>query len=331
MSAKILDGRKVAKEIRAEVKKGISSFEAEWDTTPTLALVRAGSDPASVSYAGMIKRTCEKCDIAFEAHTRPEDVSEDEMVRLVRKLNDDENVHGIIIQQPMPEGIRPPVVIESLNPAKDVDGAHPLNAGRLARAAFIDRPQDVGPYIVPATPLGGLELLKRYNREIDGQRVVIVGASNLIGKPLSLLLTRHWATVTVCDLHTKPLAEMTRQADILASVTGVAHLITADMVKPGATVLDFGFSKMDGEWVGDVDFEAVKEVASAITPVPGGAGPMTNAMLMRNTLMAAERQAHLGVKQASQVAPIGVTPMDLGYKKEAPSQQAVEEAVLPAN
>ncbi|MEA3341535.1 MAG: bifunctional 5,10-methylenetetrahydrofolate dehydrogenase/5,10-methenyltetrahydrofolate cyclohydrolase [Chloroflexota bacterium] len=318
MSAKILDGRKVSKEIRAEVKKGTSSFEAEWNATPTLALVRAGSDPASVSYAGMIKRTCEKCGIAFEAHTRPADVSEDEMVSLVRRLNDDESVHGIIIQQPMPEGVRSPVVIEALNPAKDVDGAHPLNAGRLAKAAFVDRPQDVGPYIVPATPLGGLELLKRYNLEMDGQRVVIVGASNLIGKPLSLLLTRHWATVTVCDLHTKPLAEITRQADILASVTGVAHLISADMVKPGATVLDFGFAKLDGEWVGDVDFEAVKEIASAITPVPGGAGPMTNAMLMRNTLMAAERQVRFGIKQASRVAPIGVSPMPLGTETARP-------------
>ncbi len=321
MSAKILDGRKVSKEIQTEVKKGVSSFEAEWGATPTLALVRAGSDPASVSYAGMIERTCEKCGIAFEAHTRPADASEDELVRLVRRLNDDQNVHGIIIQQPMPEGIRPPVVIEAMDPAKDVDGAHPLNAGRLAKAAFVDRPQDTGPYLVPATPLGGLELLKRYNVEVDGRRAVIVGASNLIGKPLSLLLTRHWATVTVCDLHTKPLAEMTRQADILASVTGVAHLITADMVKPGATVLDFGFAKLNGEWVGDVDFEAVKEIAGAITPVPGGAGPMTNAMLMRNTLMAAERQVRFG-KQASRVAQIGVSPVPLDAEMVRPHKVA---------
>ena len=147
----------------------------------------------------------------------------------------------------------------------------------------------MGPYFVPATPLGGLELLKRNGIEMDGQRAVIVGASNLIGKPMSLLLSRHWATVTICDLHTKPLAAMTKEADILVSVTGVAHLISADMIKPGATVLDFGFAKLDDQWVGDVDYEAAKEIAGAISPVPGGTGPMTNVMLMRNTLTAAER------------------------------------------
>jgi len=322
MSAKILDGRKLSKEILVEINKEAASFKAERNATPTLALVRAGDDPASVSYAGMVKRTCEKCGIAFEAHTRLADVSEDEMVRLVRKLNDDESVHGIIIQQPMPESIRPPVVIEAMDPAKDIDGAHPLNAGRLAKAAFIDRPQDTGPYLVPATPLGGLELLKHYGVEMDGQRAVIVGASNLIGKPLSLLLTRHWATVTVCDLHTKPLAEITRQADIIASVTGVAHLITADMVKPGATVLDFGFARLDGGWVGDVDFEVVKEIAGAISPVPGGTGPMTNAMLMRNILTAAERQARFGIKQASRIATVSVSPMPLDAEVTQPRVSA---------
>jgi methylenetetrahydrofolate dehydrogenase (NADP+)/methenyltetrahydrofolate cyclohydrolase len=312
MSVKILDGRKVSKEILNEIKQEVKAYGADYGATPTLALVRAGGDPASVSYAGMIERTCNKVGITFVAHTRPADVTEDEMVRLIRTLNDDETINGVIIQQPMPEGIRPEVVIEALDPGKDIDGAHPLNAGRLARAAFVDRPQNVGPYFVPATPLGGLELLKRYNMAIDGERAVIVGASNLIGKPLSLLLTRNWATVTVCDLHTKPLSEMTQQADILASVTGVAHLISADMVKEGATVLDFGFTEMDGEWVGDVDFENVKEIAGAITPVPGGTGPMTNAMLMRNTMTAAQRQAQLGVKQASRVSTVAVSPTPLG-------------------
>ena len=284
---------------------------AAWNTTPTLALIRAGDDPASVSYAGMIERTCKKTDIGFEAHTLSAEASEDDLVRLIRKLNDDEGIHGIILQQPLPEGIRPEVVIEAMDPAKDVDGAHPLNAGRLARAAFVDQPQNVGPYFVPATPLGGLELLKRHEIEVDGQRAVIVGASNLIGKPMSLLLSRHWATVTICDLHTKPLAAMTKEADILVSVTGVAHLITADMIKPGATVLDFGFAKLDDRWVGDVDYEAAKEVAGAISPVPGGTGPMTNVMLMRNTLTAAERQVRIGSKQASQVVPLSVTPVGL--------------------
>jgi methylenetetrahydrofolate dehydrogenase (NADP+)/methenyltetrahydrofolate cyclohydrolase len=312
MSAKILSGRKLSQQIQLEIKKEVAAFEAAWDVTPTLALVRAGDDPASVSYAGMIERTCAETDIAFEAHVLPADTSEDEMIRLVRRLNGDPGVHGIILQQPMPETVRAEVVVEAMDPAKDVDGAHPLNAGRLARAAFVDQPQNVGPYFVPATPLGGLELLKRNGIEIDGQRAVIVGASNLIGKPMSLLLTSHWATVTVCDLHTKPLADMTRQADILVSVTGVAHLVTADMVKPGATVLDFGFAKLDDKWVGDVDTEAVKEIAGAVTPVPGGTGPMTNVMLMRNTLTAAERLVRLGAKLASQVVPVSLTPVGLG-------------------
>jgi len=311
MTAKILDGRELSKKIRFEIKTEVAQFAAEHGFPPTLALVRAGEDPASVSYAGMIERTCQQTGIRFEAHTLPVGTAEEDLVRLMRKLNSDQRVHGIIVQQPLPAGIRAEVVVEAMDPAKDVDGAHPLNAGRLARAAFVDRPQDVGPYFVPATPLGGLEILKRYGVEIDGQRAVIVGASNLIGKPMSLLLSRHWATVTICDLHTKPLADITRQADILVSVTGVAHLITADMIKPGATVLDFGFAQLDGNWVGDVDREGALEVAAAITPVPGGTGPMTNVMLMQNTLTAAQRQSRLG-KQASQVTLIGITPKPLG-------------------
>ncbi len=311
MNAKVLDGRKISQQLQLEIKKEVAAFKTAWNTTPALALVRVGDDPASVSYAGMIERTCNKTDIGFEPHTLPAEASEEEVVRLIRKLNDDQGIHGIILQQPLPEGIRPEAVIEAMNPAKDIDGAHPLNAGRLARAAFVDQPQNVGPYFVPATPLGGLELLKRNDIEIDGQRAVIVGASNLIGKPMSLLLSRHWATVTICDLHTRPLADMTREADILVSVTGVAHLIKADMIKPGAAVLDFGFAKLDDRWVGDVDYEAAKEVAGAISPVPGGTGPMTNVMLMRNTLTAAERLVRIGSKQASKVMPLSVTPVGL--------------------
>lgn len=307
----ILDGRELSKKIRFEIKNEVAQFETEYEVTPALALVRAGDDPASVSYAGMIERTCNQTGIKFQAHTLPAETSEEDLVRLMRKLNNDASVHGIILQQPLPEGIRPEVVVEAMDPAKDVDGAHPLNAGRLARAAFVDSPQNVGPYFVPATPLGGLELLKRNGIEIDGQRAVIVGASNLIGKPMSLLLMRHWATVTICDLHTKPLSQMTQQADILVSVTGVPHLISADMIKPGATVLDFGFAQLDDNWVGDVNYEAAKEIAGAITPVPGGTGPMTNVMLMRNTMTAAQRQVRLG-KNANRVVPVTITPPPLG-------------------
>jgi methylenetetrahydrofolate dehydrogenase (NADP+)/methenyltetrahydrofolate cyclohydrolase len=314
MAAKILDGRAVAKEIKAETKQEVAAFQKEYGVAPTLALVRAGDDPASVSYARMIKRTAKGRGIEFQAHTRPADVSEQEMVELVRELSADRQVHAIIIQKPMPEGMRSSVIVEALNPAKDVDGAHPLNAGRLAQAVFVDRPQDVGPYLIPATPLGGLELLKRYDIDVDGKRAVVVAASNLIGKPLAMLLIQHWATVTVCDLHTKPLSEMTLQADILCSATGVAHLITADMVKPGATVVDFGFSQLDGQWVGDVDFENVKEVASAITPVPGGTGSMTNEMLMRNVLTAAKRQARFGSEYATRADPVQARSINAAVK-----------------
>lgn len=210
MSAMILDGRAVAQQIRNETHKEVAVFRKEWGSQPTLALVLAGANPASISYARMIKRTCEESGISFQVYTEPTDIREGEMVALLRELSADEMVHGIILQKPMPGGINDAAVIEALDPAKDVDGAHPLNAGRLAQAAFVGWPQDIGPYFVPATPLGGLELLKRYNIEIDGRRAVIVAASNLIGKPLAMLLLCHWATVTVCDLHTYPLGEMTR-------------------------------------------------------------------------------------------------------------------------
>ena len=306
MSATILDGQIVARQIQNETKKQVAAFEKEWGFQPTLVLVRAGQDPASVSYARMIKRTCEGRGIAFQDCTLPAEASEGEMVALVQELSADKRVNGIIVQKPMPHAVNDAAVIETLDPAKDVDGAHPLNAGRLAQAAFVDRQEDIGPYFVPATPLGGLELLQRYGIEIDGQRAVIVAASNLVGKPLAMLLLRHWATPTICDLHTRSLGRLTSQADILCSATGVTHLINADMVKPGAVVLDFGFARLNNRWVGDVDYESVKEIAGAITPVPGGTGVMTNEMLMRNVLTAARRQCQFGVKQASRVAPTRV-------------------------
>jgi len=303
MSAKILDGRALAKSIEAKLKEDVDAFQKEEGVVPTLALVRAGDDPASVSYAKMIKRTCERVGVAFQARILSADVSEDEMIDQVRELNVDKDVHAIIIQKPMPKGINDAAVVEVLAPAKDVDGVHPLNAGRLAQAAFVDRPQDVGPYFVPSAPQAGMEILKHYGIDVDGKRAVVVGASPLVGKPMALLLVQHWATVTICELHTNPLYEMTREADVLCSATGVAHLITAEMVKPGAVVLDFGFARLGDKWVGDVDFEAVKEIASAITPVPGGIGPVTNVMLMRKVLEAAQRQVRFGIDFTVRIAP----------------------------
>ncbi|HDN80321.1 MAG TPA: bifunctional 5,10-methylenetetrahydrofolate dehydrogenase/5,10-methenyltetrahydrofolate cyclohydrolase [Chloroflexi bacterium] len=290
MAAQILDGRALAKEIRAEIAAEVAAFKEKYGVTPTIAVVRAGEDPASVSYANAIKKTFEKREMGFQLHVLPETASQDEMVELVRRLSADPNVHGIIIQEPLPKGMDEAAVKEALAPDKDVDGVHPVNAGRLAQVAPVGRPPGVLDYFVPATPLGGLEILKRYGIEISGKRAVVVGRSNIVGKPMALLLLRENATVTICHSRTRDLAAVCREADILCAAVGRARLITADMVKPGAVVIDFGVNFVDGKMVGDVDFEAVKEVAGAITPVPGGTGPMTNAMLLKNVLEAAKRQ-----------------------------------------
>ena len=290
MTATILDGRALAKTIREEIVAEVAEFKEKHGFAPTIAVVRAGEDPASVSYAKMIKRSFEKAGMGFELHALPETASEGELVDLVTKLSADPNVHGIIIQEPLPKGIDEGAVKAALSPDKDVDGVHPVNAGRLAQVAPVGRPPGVPPYFVPATPLGGLEILKRHGVEISGKRAVVVGRSNIVGKPMALLLLRENATVTICHSRTADLGAVCREADILCAAVGRAKLITADMVKPGAVVLDFGFNRLGEEWVGDVDFEAVKEVAGAITPVPGGTGSMTNVMLMKNVLEAARRQ-----------------------------------------
>ncbi len=293
MAAQILDGRTVAKEIQAELATEAASFKEKYGITPTIAVVRAGEDPASVSYANAIKKTFEGQGFGFRLHVLPETASQEEMIKLVKELSADPSVHGIILQEPFPKGWDEALIKESLDPAKDVDGVHPVNAGRLAQVAPVGRPPGVLDYFVPATPLGGLELLKRYGITISGKRAVVVGRSNIVGKPMALLLLREDATVTICHSRTPDLGAVCREADILCVAVGRAKLITADMVKPGAVVVDFGVNFVDGKMVGDVDFEAVKEVASAITPVPGGTGPMTNAMLLKNVLEAAKRQQNL--------------------------------------
>lgn len=290
MPAQILDGRSVAKDIQAEVAAEVASFKEKYGIIPTIAVVRAGEDPASVSYANTIKKTFEGNGLGFRLHVLPETAPQEEMVKLVKELSADPTVHGIILQEPFPKGWDEALIKESLDPAKDVDGVHPVNAGRLAQVAPVGRPPGVMDYFVPATPLGGLELLKRYGITISGKRAVVVGRSNIVGKPMALLLLREDATVTICHSRTPDLGAVCREADILCVAVGRAKLITADMVKPGAVVVDFGVNVIDGKIIGDVDFEAVKEVAGAITPVPGGTGPMTNAMLLKNVLEAVKRQ-----------------------------------------
>ena len=290
MTAKILDGRALARTIQAETKAAVAAFEAEYGWAPAIAVVRAGEDPASVSYARMIQRSFERTGMAFAMHTRSEDVTQAELVALVQELSSDESVQGIMIQEPLPRRIDEGTVKGVLAPEKDVDGVHVVNAGRLAQVAPVGRPLGVGAYFVPATPAGGLEILKRSGIELEGKRAVVVGRSNIVGKPMAFLLLRENATVTICHSRTPDLGAVCREADILCAAVGRARIITADMIKPDAAVIDFGFNRWEGQWVGDVDFEAVKEVASVITPVPGGTGSMTNVMLMRNVLEAAERQ-----------------------------------------
>ena len=291
MTAELLDGRAIAKTISREIAADVKVFQQEFGFVPTIAVVRAGEDPASVSYARMIKRSFERAGMGFALHTLPETATQDQVLSTVNWLNVDESVHGIMVQEPLPRGIDDIVVKMALSPAKDADGVSPINAGRLAQAAPVGRSSSVQDYLVPATPLGGLELLLRSGVELSGQRAVVVGRSNIVGRPLSFLLMQHHASVTMCHSRSQPLEDYTREADILCAAVGVARLIKGDMIKPGAVVVDFGVNFVDGEMCGDVDFESASEVASLITPVPGGTGPMTNVMLMRNVLGAARRQA----------------------------------------
>lgn len=294
MSATILSGRELARTMRAELDEAVVKFKDKYDVTPSIAIVRVGKDPASVSYANAIRRTAEKRGMGFAAHVLPDTASQETIVELVRQLCADTGVHGIMVQEPLPKGIDEAAVKEALTPEKDADGVHTINAGRLAQVAPVGRPPGVLDYFVPATSAGGLEILKRYDVEISGKHAVIVGRSNIVGKPMALLLLRENATVTIAHSRTANLAEVCRGADILCAAVGRAKIITADMIKPGAVVIDFGVNfDAEGNMVGDVDLEAVKQVAGMITPVPGGTGPMTNVMLMRNVLEAARRQIEI--------------------------------------
>lgn len=290
MTAQLLDGRALSSAMRKELDAEIAAIKAQLGVTPKIAVVRAGEDPASVSYANAIQRTCELRKLAFEMHALPEEVGEAELLSRVVRLNEDPGVHGIMIQEPLPKGIRAEVITDALSPAKDIDGVHPANTGRLAQAEPVGRPAGVSDFFVPATPAGGLELLKRHGVALNGKLAVIVGRSRIVGKPMAMLLLRENATVILCHSRTADLPAICRQADILCAAVGRAKMITADWVKPGAVVVDFGVNFQNETMVGDVDFEGVQEVASMITPVPGGTGPMTNVMLLKNLLEAARRQ-----------------------------------------
>jgi methylenetetrahydrofolate dehydrogenase (NADP+) / methenyltetrahydrofolate cyclohydrolase len=283
MTAQLLDGKALASEMRGELGAEVEAFKAEYGFTPKMVVVRAGEDPASVSYARMIEKTCSKRGIDFALHVLPDTAAQSEVVDLVGKLSADESVNGIMIQEPLPRGIEAGKVIAALSPAKDVDGVHPVNAGLLMEGK--------GDFFAPATPSGGMEILRRYNVALKGAKAVVVGRSNIVGKPMALLLLHQHATVTICHSRTVDLGAVTREADVLVAAVGKAKIITGDMIKPGAVVIDFGVNFEGGKMLGDVDFESAQEVAGMITPVPGGTGPMTNILLMKNVLDAARRQA----------------------------------------
>ncbi|MQG41241.1 MAG: bifunctional methylenetetrahydrofolate dehydrogenase/methenyltetrahydrofolate cyclohydrolase FolD [SAR202 cluster bacterium] len=294
MTAKILDGKALAEEIRGEVATGVAEMQQKHSVTPGLAAVLVGDDPASAIYVRNKRRACEEVGMVSDTFLMPADSTNEQVLARVQALNKDPRFHGILVQLPMPPQIDERLIIESLDPTKDVDGLHPFNVGKLAqgRADF-----------VPGTPAGIQQILLRNGHDPAGANVVVCGRSDIVGKPMALLLMQRAdganATVTVCHTRTKNLAEITRQADILVAAIGLPSTITADMVKEGAVVIDVGINRVDDasqkrgyRLEGDVDFDAVSKKASAITPVPGGVGPMTIAMLLVNTLTATRLSIH---------------------------------------
>ncbi len=290
MSATILNGKAVAKTMQGELEAAVAAFKTATGVTPTIAVVRAGEDPGSVWYANAIKKTMAARGMEAQLHVLPETASQAELVALVARLNEDPAVHGIMVQEPMPKGIDEGAVKAALSPLKDVDGVHEVNAGRLALAAPAGRPAGVGPFFVPATPAGGMELMRRSGVTFAGQNAVVLGRSAIVGKPMALLLMRENATVTVCHSRSKDLAGLCRSADILCVAVGRAEMVKGDWIHPGGVVVDFGVNDVDGKMVGDVAYEEACQVAGMITPVPGGTGPMTNVMLCLNVLEAARLQ-----------------------------------------
>jgi len=290
MTAKIIDGKAVAADIRAEVAAGVDGLR-EQGIVPGLATVLVGDDPASHKYVSMKRKMCAEVGIESFHNELPASATENEVLELVRRLGADESVHGILVQLPLPGHIDEEAVLNAVPLDKDVDGFHPLNIGALAMKG---RRGD----FIPCTPNGVIELLKRSGTEMSGANAVVLGRSNIVGMPVALLLVENNATVTICHSRTKNTPEILREADIIVAAIGRARFVKGDWIKPGATVIDVGTNLIDDatrksgkRLVGDVDFDAAMEVAGAITPVPGGVGPMTIAMLLQNTLRSAAKRA----------------------------------------
>jgi len=277
-----LDGKVVAQKVLDDVRAGVARLKDRTGTAPTLAVVLVGDFAPSKVYVANKKRAADTVGIASEDHIHPEGLDRAALLALLRQLNADPKVHGILLQLPLPKGLDEDEAIAAIAPEKDADGLHPTNLGRLLAGA---------PSVVPCTPAGCMEILDHYGCELKGAEAVVIGRSRLVGKPLAQLLLARHATVTMCHTRTRDLAAHTRRADVLCVAAGRPRTVTGDMVKEGAWVIDVGINRLEtGKLVGDVEFESVAARARAVTPVPGGVGPMTIAMLLRNTLRAAERQ-----------------------------------------
>lgn len=275
-----IDGKEVSASVRNDITEKVKELSAK-GVTPGLAVIIVGNDPASRVYVNNKKKGCEQTGMNSFEYALPEETTTDELIALIEKLNGEKDVHGILCQLPVPEHIDEEKVLNAISPDKDVDAFHPVNCGKVMTGDYT---------FAPCTPAGMVEMLKYYNIPIAGKHCVIIGRSNIVGKPMAMLMLKENATVTVCHSRTQNLAEITKQADILVAAVGRPKFVTPDMVKDGAVVLDVGINRMeDGKLCGDVDFDAVCEKTSYITPVPGGVGPMTITMLLKNTLAAAEK------------------------------------------
>lgn len=277
MNEKILDGKKLAKEIRTDLKNRIKDLQSKKEITPGLAVVIVGDDPASQTYVRMKEKACTEAGLYSEIHKLKADISSNELVAVIDRLNHDNNIHGILVQLPLPKGLDEKKINARIDPLKDVDGFHPFNVGNL----FLGDPS-----FIPCTPKGIIRLLKHYKIPIEGKHVVIVGRSDIVGKPSASLFLKENATISICHSKTKDLSVLTSQADILVTAVGKPNLIYGDMIKKNAIIVDAGTTMVEGKVVGDVNYDNVIDKVKKITPVPGGVGPMTIAMLLENTMEA---------------------------------------------
>lgn len=277
-----IDGKEVSASVRENITETVATLKAK-GTTPGLAVIIVGNDPASRVYVNNKKKGCEQTGMNSYEYAMPEDTTTQELIELIEKLNKDDNVDGILCQLPVPKQIDEEKVLNAISPEKDVDAFHPVNCGKVMTGDYT---------FAPCTPAGMVEMLQYYNIPITGKHCVIIGRSNIVGKPMAMLMLKNNATVTVCHSKTADLSAITKQADILVAAVGIPKFVKADMVKEGAVVLDVGINRMEnGKLCGDVDFDEVAEKTSFITPVPGGVGPMTITMLLKNTLASAQKRA----------------------------------------